>query len=467
MQAVFYSFSKRKNSTAAPSDSGRSYEITLKNGCSYLRPIFLLSADDFNYNYCEFNGRYYWVSDINAVRSGLFEVSCMVDVLASWADSIKSTQSFVKYSASDIDKNITDYRNAVTIEKEVQYAVATSETGVFSPLWQSQGGIYLLATMGAVNSEVAMQSFCGLYALDSGQLPEVAKILNSEEVLQQLINFFTTPTDTVIFCRWFPVGFDVAGINTANVTFGIYETDISATILTKNYATDILDVVIPWLKDDFRRVEPFTAATLYLPGVGNVPLNLSAIANCKTLSIHATVDFVSNQVHYGLFNTVSGDLIGTYSGTLGADIPVASVQNNVGGVLSAVGTMVGGYALATGAGLAGEVASAGSVMAITGGAAAGVMAANQQVVKSSGNFGGGYSVYSGQGILPVLTMTRSISKQEPSEYLSIMGNPCMKSRIINGLTGYCQTDGFQVVGNMTEQEKTEINMMMDGGVYIE
>ena len=43
----------------------------------------------------------------------------------------------------------------------------------------------------------------------------------------------------------------------------------------------------------------------------------------------------------------------------------------------------------------------------------------------------------------------------------------MKVRKIDGLTGYCQTRDFEVVGSMTAQEKSAINNAMDGGVYIE
>ena len=467
MQAIFYKFSKRKNSTAVPDGQGNERNLTLKNGSSIITPTFLVTGESFDFNYCYFNGRYYWVTDTISVRNELWEVQCRVDVLASWKNEILNSESFIKYSASDNNQNITDSRNAVEIDKNIVYATATSETGVFSPLWQSQGGIFVLCTMGALKSEVVTESFCGLYVLNGGELTELAKILNSDEVLQALINFFTNPTETVIFCRWFPVGFDVVGINTANVSFGNYETNISATFLTKNIATDILDIQIPWQTEDFRRVEPFSSGNLYLAGVGSVPINLSAIENCQTLSVHATVDFVNNQVHYGVFNTNSGDLIGTYSGTLGAEIPVASVQSgNIGGVLSSMAGMM----IAGGAGIAGATvgeASIATIGAVTGGAVAGVMASNQQVVRATGSFGGGYSVYSGQGVLPTLTITRSFSIQEPSEYRDFMGNPCMKVRNIQGLSGYCQTDGFQVSGGMTDTEKSEINNLMNGGVYIE
>ena len=465
MQAVFYSFSKRKNSTALPSGAGETFEITLKNGCSFLSPTFLLSAETFSYNYCNFNGRYYWVTDITSVRNNLFEVQCSVDVLASWKNEIMATTAFVEYSSSDTNQNITDSRNIVTQNTEIVYAVATSENGLFNAY---PGGIYVLCTMGSIPNDIALQSFCGLYVLDIGQLSEVATILNSEEVLQQLVNFFTNPTETVIFCRWFPCGFPELPIVSGPVTFGTYESSIHATILTKNYATDILDIEIPWQTEDFRKCEPFTSAQLYLPGVGVVPIKLSAIYDTSGISIHSLVDYVNNSVSYGVFSTSSGSMLGSYGGTLGAEIPIASVQGtNVGGFLASMGSIVAGYALGIGATAAGEVAGANVAMMIGGGVATGLAASVTQVTHASGSFAGGYSFYAGQGLLPTLTLTHAKSVQEPSEYVGVVGNPCMKTRQISGLTGFCKTNIFQVSGNMTETEKSQINAMMDGGVYIE
>lgn len=118
MQAIFYKFSKRKNSTAVPGGQGNERDLTLKNGSSIITPTFLVAGESFDYNYCSFNGRYYWITDITSVRNELWEVQCRVDVLASWKNEILNSKGFVKYSSSDNNQNIKDGRNVVTSNVE-------------------------------------------------------------------------------------------------------------------------------------------------------------------------------------------------------------------------------------------------------------------------------------------------------------------------------------------------------------
>lgn len=96
---------------------------------------------------------------------------------------------------------------------------------------------------------------------------------------------------------------------------------------------------------------------------------------------------------------------------------------------------------------------------------AGVSSLSQNI-RATGSFSGGYNVKAG-GTTIHLEIFRNQSVQEPNEYVDTIGNPCMKTRNISGLSGYCQTEDFQVSGNMLDTEKSEINNLMNGGVYIE
>ena len=161
MQAIFYSFSKRKNSTAIPVDTGTEIEIKLKNGCSFLSPVFLLQTDTFDYNYCKFNERFYWVNDVVSIRDSLFEVHCSVDVLGTWKESIKDTTAMVEYSASDTDQNINDPRNVVTVQK------SRTATNVY-PEEFDEGGSFIMCTMSGSASDAVAESFSTLYGLNAG-----------------------------------------------------------------------------------------------------------------------------------------------------------------------------------------------------------------------------------------------------------------------------------------------------------
>lgn len=447
MQATFYSFSKRKNSTAVPTDAGTELEIKLKNGCSFLSPVFLLQVETFSYNYCKFSERFYWVNEVISVRDNLFEVRCSVDVLASWKDAITASTAMVEYSASDTNQSINDPRNVVTVEKR------RSATNVY-PEEFDEGGSFILCTMSGSASDAVAESFSTLYGLNAGTLGALAQEFNTEDVYTALRQFMDNPLDTIVFCRWLPVPLVSGPTRIVPVKFGTYESSITGTLITQNQKTFTVELAIPWQTSDFRAVEPYTDGSLYLPGVGEVSLNLEPLKGIAKLNLYVTIDYVTNGIHYTLADPTTNNIYGTYTGSVGVDIPISAVQSgNIGGVLAGLGTAVAAVGK-------GKFATAGAGFAVAG------LASFSQNAKSTGSFGGGYNVKSGSMVIR-LELIRSQSVQEPSEYKETIGNPCMKVRKIEGLSGYCQTRDFEVIGRMTAQEKSQINNAMNGGVYIE
>ena len=455
VKATFYNFSKRKNSKKVIDVDGTDFEVNLKGTTSLLRPVFLLSADSFNYNYCNFNGRYYWINDIRSIRNGVWSVECSVDVLASWKNEILNSKGFVKYSSSDTNQNIKDGRNVVT--SNVERTASYLNMQMFDI-----NGSYILATLSGPASEAINNSFSVLYGMEAGSLGALAQEFNSPDALTAIRQYFDNPTETIVFCRWLPRNLIGGPTRIIPVKFGDYESSVTGTLIEDNYATEIGDITIPWQKSDFRNYEPYSSAILYLPGVGNVSIPLSSLAGLDVLSIQCVMDYVTNQIHYQVTDGTGANIIGTYSGSVGVDIPISAIQSgNVGGILAGIGGIAGGIgAVATGG------MSLGAAAAIGGGLYAAGVSSLSQNIRATGSFSGGYNVKAG-GTTIHLEIFRSQSVQEPNEYVDTIGNPCMKIRNISGLSGYCQTEDFQVSGTMTEQEKEQINSAMNGGVYIE
>lgn len=70
-----------------------SFEGYLKDESSIINPVFVVEVtnpSDFNYMYIPEFGRYYFISDISSIRTNLWKISGMVDVLYSFADGIKT-----------------------------------------------------------------------------------------------------------------------------------------------------------------------------------------------------------------------------------------------------------------------------------------------------------------------------------------------------------------------------------------
>ena len=49
----------------------------------------------YNYLYCDYTGRYYFIREITMVRNGLFRLSCHVDVLMTYAAAIRGKNATI------------------------------------------------------------------------------------------------------------------------------------------------------------------------------------------------------------------------------------------------------------------------------------------------------------------------------------------------------------------------------------
>ena len=73
----------------------------LKEGTSIIDPVIKIECDLSAVTGCNYLsipdfGRSYFINNISSIRNGLVELSCHVDVLSSFADSIKSNTAIIK-----------------------------------------------------------------------------------------------------------------------------------------------------------------------------------------------------------------------------------------------------------------------------------------------------------------------------------------------------------------------------------
>ena len=93
--------SKRLNSTYS-TVNGTSLSCKLKDICGMQSPVFEvqgLTKGTF-YNYASFEGRYYWVDEIEYETNNIQYVHCSIDPLATFKDAIKNTYGLVVYGDS-------------------------------------------------------------------------------------------------------------------------------------------------------------------------------------------------------------------------------------------------------------------------------------------------------------------------------------------------------------------------------
>lgn len=96
MQITLYNLAKRRNSTKQPS-KGTNITVNLKEGTSYFNPSFILNLNPTGFNYLSWDNRYYYITNIENTRNGIYTISCELDALATYKSDILGTTAFVLY----------------------------------------------------------------------------------------------------------------------------------------------------------------------------------------------------------------------------------------------------------------------------------------------------------------------------------------------------------------------------------
>lgn len=105
---------------------------TLREQTSLINPVFNIESNNvFSSNYCyipDFD-RYYYVTEIESVRQGLWRISLHVDVRSSFKQGIRSNTPVLERSQALYDLNLPDPN--LSIEQDV-WNVTKSIAGTFS-----------------------------------------------------------------------------------------------------------------------------------------------------------------------------------------------------------------------------------------------------------------------------------------------------------------------------------------------
>lgn len=473
--AIFYTFSKRKNSTKVPTGSGDSYTVTLKSGTSFLSPTLLLNMTSKpTYNYLSFEGRYYFVADVVSVRNDLWEIPCNVDALASWKSAIGSTPAMILFATGGRN-DIIDSRIGVESDIVIHNQDASIPNLTISNI--GAGTIVLSVTgVGSLGDYIISQS-------DLNHMIEgVDTWWNSQG--------YTTIEDTMR--QFFYGGSAAENIKNCiglpySITYGDYSgnvgplqqlylgqypaTNQGAPIMVNRINNPIVkksvSVSIPWEYNDWRRHTPYTQVSLYLPFIGLINVNADEIVGASAFDIDYAFNISSGDISVEVSIDNPYKIIATASANVAMGMTFGSAAINGGMVASAIATGVAAFAaagitMATGGSAA--IAAAG----LFGGAGSiigGAISANAGVPTGGGGLNGGAS----QGLYhKILVMTYSRKLCDSQANLdSIMGKPVMEKSTIGTYSGFVQTQGMCVIGAMTEAEHDMINSACDRGIYYE
>lgn len=348
MQATFYQFAKRTNSTKRPS-GGQEFGIDLKAPCNIIDPEIKIAtqSDPTGYNYCYLPtfSRYYWVKNWT-YADGLWKASLTVDTLASYRDQIGYSTEYVVRSSAKYNGTISDGLYPATAEVR---SVTSAFQGGFSET--ISGGFFVIGFIAKAANSIGAITYVVMTPgnakkLSAKLLTDVSYLsIDNTEISDSLTKVLFNPYQYIVSCNYFP--FDIAKITAhlplvPSVDVGWWSIDVPCWILGEdnNKLTKSVSVSIPKhpqavSRGGYCNASPYTDYTIFLQPFGVIPLDASKLWGAVTLSIQYMVDLFTGDSILRIF-TDSNQLVHETTAKLGVPIQLSNIAFDIpsgGGLL--------------------------------------------------------------------------------------------------------------------------------------
>lgn len=341
MQAIFYQFAKRTNSTKRPS-GGQEFGIDLKAPCNIIDPEIKIATqnDPTGYNYCYLPtfSRYYWVKNWT-YSDGLWNASLTVDTLASYRDQIGNFTEYVTRSSAQYDGSISDGLYPATAEVR---SVTTAFQGGFAETISE--GAFVIGFIAKTPNSIGAVTYVVMSPgnakkLSSKLLTDVSYLsIDNAEISDSLTKILFNPYQYIVSCNYFP--FDIAELTAhlplvSKVDVGWWSVDVPCWILgaDNNNLTKSVSVGIPKhpqaaSRGGYCNASPYTDYTIFLQPFGVIPLDASKLWGANTLSIQYVVDlFTGDSILRILTNT--NQLVYETTAKLGVSIQLSNIAFDI------------------------------------------------------------------------------------------------------------------------------------------
>lgn len=476
MEVVFYNHSKRQNSLKLPS-GGVNIPCVLKSETSIVAPILELrleSVPTWNYCYISDFARYYYVTDWKYDR-GIWTAILSVDVLTSWRDNILNTTAFVEFSSSNFSLHNTDNRVVASNTKSIAKQSIPNELSVFDAT-----GCYILSVISTDAN--GYNGACAVYALTQPLLKQFSEKITSQNFLdglwESLKNMFANPFEAIVSCRWVPFSWGSLSGEDAEITLTYVKTGVIGKLLSSNFKGQSVTMNLPRLESSptFLDTGTFVTATLYLPFVGVVPLDVDAYYKSDTFSIKMNCDVVTGDIVYTI-GTSYTDFTSTYSGNCATTVPLshntmdtlgasAGSAGIIGGIVSTVATLVTKKPVKASA-LARRSKTIRNSLLATGASALATIRSAEVHTHTNGALSSRIGSKISLTFELVTIRSTVLDNVRSPERIATVGLPCYRTLKLSTLSGFCKCNGACVTAPATDSELEEMDEAVNNGIYIE
>lgn len=467
MQATFYQFAKRTNSTKLPS-GGQGFGIDLKAPCNIIDPEIKIATQSdptgFNYCYLPTFSRYYWVKNWT-YSDGLWNASLTVDTLASYRDQIGNSMEYVTRSSAQYDGAISD--GLYPASAKVQ-SVTTAFQGGFAET--IRGGFFVIGLIAKASNSIGAITYAVMTPTNAKKLS--AKLLtdvsylsiDNTEISDSLTKVLFNPYQYIVSCNYFP--FDIAEITAhlplvSSVNVGWWSIAVPCWILGEdnNKLTKSVSVSIPKhpqaaSRGGYCNASPYTDYTIFLQPFGVIPLDASKLWGAVTLSIQYMVDLFTGDCILRIF-TNAKQLVHETTAKLGVPIQLSNISFDIpsgtGGLLqTGIAAAFGGLTAAL---------SGGSISDVGNGILNAAQATNADVA-SKGATGSTIAFDS----VPYMVARFKILTDDNN---TAHGRPLCKRVQISTIPGYIMVDDPDIALAATAEEIDSVKSYMKNGFFYE
>lgn len=479
----YFKFDKKINSTAHPDTASLNPDtmdnwdaVTLKEGCSYLNPVFILykannfdpqdTSHNWNYLFVPRWYRFYFIDDI-VYNEGFLELHCKEDVMASWKSQIGNASLYVLRASSASDGNVVDTLYPTKTNASYSYNTGTS------PFIHQSGtenisvsdGTFILGviskygTYGSVRycalSQSALSTLCQAL-LDDSLIQADISLDDASLILQKSL---MNPLQYIVSCIWVPTLYaSVGGSEQSSLTVW----DWSVSVTNKN-----LGAQLPYIQNQttislnkhpqassrgaYLNTSPYTNLWLEFPPFGMIELDTTLYRDASEVRCYILTDNITGQ---GILRVNNGTVdTNRIEAQIGVPIQLSQVvKDYLTGAQNAVNTI--GNVI--GSAVMGDIG--GAITGAANGIAEGIRAMIPKL--STTGTGGGFASLRGQPrvyheFFPVV-----------DEYNNELGRPYCRIGKPVSLGGYLKCAGdVPIFGTTAEHD--EIQQYITNGFYYE
>lgn len=464
MQAIFYQFAKRTNSTKRPS-GGQEFGIDLKAPCNIIDPEIKIASqsDPTGYNYCYLPtlSRYYWVKNWT-YSGGLWVASLTVDTLASYREQIGNSTEYVTRSSAQYDGTISD--GLYPASAKVQ-SVTTAFQGGFAET--ISGGFFVIGFIAKAANSIGAITYAVMTPTNAKKLS--AKLLtdvsylsiDNTEISDSLTKVLFNPYQYIVSCNYFP--FDIAKITAhlplvSSVDVGWWSIDVPCWILGEdnNKLTKSVSVSIPKhpqavSRGGYCNASPYTDYTIFLQPFGVIPLDASKLWGAVTLSIQYMVDLFTGDSILRIL-TDSNQLVHETTAKLGVPIQLSNITLDIpSGLLhTGIAAAFGGIQAALSGGSFSDVGN-------------GILNAAQATNADVASKGATGSTIAFDSVPYMVARFKILTDDNNTDH----GRPLCKRVLISTIPGYIMVDDPDIALTATAEEIDSVKSYMKNGFFYE